>query len=103
MINGKRCVIFTANLLPKSSHPWPTALFKAPKGDWADFLLYILNDDVYVFPKGKFTQNSAMALSAGYIYDYKNSWCVLEGVDPTSSKQMDEYRKRLEKESKEAR
>ena len=36
---------------------------------WAEFLLYILNEDVCVFPKGKFTHDSAMALRAGHIYD----------------------------------
>ena len=41
-------------------------------------------------------EESAKVAAASYIYDYKNSWCVLDGVDPTSSKEIAEYRKRNE-------
>jgi hypothetical protein len=50
LIKGKKCAIFTASMLPESSHPWDTASFAAPKDDWAEILLYILGDDVYVLP-----------------------------------------------------
>jgi hypothetical protein len=39
LIQDKRCAIFTAKLLPGSSHPWPTAIFKTSSDDWAEVLL----------------------------------------------------------------
>lgn len=87
LIKGKRCAIFTAKLLPESSHPWPTAIFKTPKGDdWPEILLYIFGDDVYVVPRSQMPHETSLDLESSRIYDYKNSWCVLEGADPTSSK-----------------
>jgi hypothetical protein len=95
LIQGKRCAIFTACLLPEKSHPWDTAIFKVPKDDWAEVLLYILGNDVYVMPRSQMPHETTLDLQSGRVYDYKNSWCVLEGVDPTSSKQMAEYRRRI--------
>jgi len=89
LINGKRCTIFTANMLPESSHPWDTAFFPAPKDDWAEILLYILGEDVYVLPRQLMPHDTTLDLQSGRIYDHKNSWCVLEGIDPTSSREMD--------------
>jgi hypothetical protein len=37
-------------------------------------------------------------MESGRVYDYKNAWCVLDGVNPASSQEMAEYRKRPEKE-----
>jgi hypothetical protein len=99
LINGKRCTIFTANMLPESSHPWDTAFFPAPKDEWAEILLYILGDDVYVLPRNHMPHDTTLDLQSGRIYDYKNSWCVLEGVNPTSFREMAEYRKRMLKET----
>jgi len=95
LIRNKRCAIFTANLLPESTHLWPTAIFQTPKDDWPEILLYILGDDVYVVPRSQMPQETTLDLESPRIYDYRNSWCVLEGVDPTSSRQMAEYRRRI--------
>ena len=38
----------------------------------------------------------SLSLDSNRIFDYRNSWCVLDGVDPTSWLQMREYRKGLE-------
>lgn len=92
IISGRRCAIFTANMLPENSHPWDTAFFSAPKDDWAEILLYILGDDVYVLPRNQIHHDTTLDLQSSRIYDYKNSWCVLAGVDPTSSKQTAKYR-----------
>jgi hypothetical protein len=88
LIQNKRCAIFTAKLLPESSHLWPTAIFKTPKDDWAEVLLYILGDDVFVVPRSQMPYDTTLDLESSRIYDYRNSWCVLDGVDPTSSKTM---------------
>ena len=44
--------------------------------------------------------DTTLDLQSGRIYDYKNSWCVLEGVNPTSFREMAEYRKRMLKETR---
>ena len=85
LIQNKRCAIFTAKLLPESSHPWPTAIFKTPSDEWPEILLYILGDDVYVVPRSQMPHETTLDLESGRIYDYRNSWCVLDGVDPTTS------------------
>jgi hypothetical protein len=95
LIRNKRCAIFTASLLQESTHMWPTAIFKAAKDRWSEILLYILGDDVYVVPRSQITHDTTIDLESDRIYDYRNSWCVLEGVDPTSSSQMAEYRRRI--------
>ncbi len=87
LINGKRCTIFTANMLPESSHPWDTAFFPAPKDNWSEILLYILGDDVYVLPSNHMPHDTTLDLQNSRIYDYKNSWSVLEGVG-RSAKQL---------------
>jgi hypothetical protein len=86
LIHGKRCAIFTATLLPESTHPWDTALFHAPKDDWAEIMLHIFGEDVYVVPRSQMPHKTTLDLQSSRIYDYKNSWCVLKGVDPTSAK-----------------
>ena len=90
LIQNKRCAIYTAKLLPENSHPWPTAIFKTPSDDWAEIFLYILGDDVYVVPRSQMPYETTLDLESSRIYDYRNSWCVLDGVDPTSSKTMAE-------------
>jgi hypothetical protein len=90
LIQNKRCAIFTAKLLPESSHLWPTAIFKTPSDDWPEILLYILGDDVYVVPRSQMPCDTTLDLESSRIYDYRNSWCVLDGVDPRSSKTMAE-------------
>jgi hypothetical protein len=90
LVQNKRCAIFTAKLLPESGHLWPTAMFKTPKDDWAEVLLYILGDDVYVVPRSQMPYDTTLDLESSRIYDYRNSWYVLDGVDPTSSKAMAE-------------
>lgn len=99
LIQNKRCAIFTANLLPESSHPWPTAIFQKPNDEWPEIFLYILGDDVYVVPRNQMPHETTLDLESSRIYDYKNGWCVLEGVDPTSSTQMAEYRRRISRDS----
>lgn len=42
--------------------------------------------------------DTTLDLESSRIYDYNNAWCVLEGIDPTSSEQMAEYRGRMEKQ-----
>lgn len=95
LIQNRRCAIFTAKLLPENSHPWPTAIFKTPTDDWPEILLYILGDDIYVVPRTQMVHETTLDLESSRIYDFKNSWCVLEGVDPTSSSQMVDYRRRI--------
>jgi hypothetical protein len=90
LIQNKRCAIFTAKLLPESSHLWPTAIFKTPSDDWPEILLYILGDDVFVVPRSQMPYDTTLDLESSRIYDYRNSWCVLDRVDPTSSKAMTE-------------
>jgi hypothetical protein len=85
LIQNKRCAIFTARLLPESAHPWPTAIFKTPSEGWPEILLYILGDDVYVVPRSQMPYETTLDLQSSRIYDYRNSWCVLHGVDPTTS------------------
>jgi len=85
LIQNKPCAIYTAKLLPEDGHPWPTAIFKTPKDDWAEILLYILGDDVYVVPRSKMPYDTTIDLESSRIYDYKNSWCVFNGVDPTEA------------------
>jgi hypothetical protein len=63
--------------------------------DRPEILLYILGDDVYVVPRNQMPHETTLDLESSRIYDYKNSWCVLDGVDPTSSSQMAEYRRRI--------
>jgi hypothetical protein len=71
----------------------------AGRSTMAEFLLHILDDDVYVFPASHFLTHdtTTLSLNSSRVFDYKNAWCVLEGVDPTSWKEMREYRKRLAK------
>jgi hypothetical protein len=94
LIQNKRCAIYTAKLLPESSHLWPTAMFKTPKDDWAEVLLYILGDDVFVVPRSKMPYDTTLDLQSSRIYDYRNSWCVLDGVDSTSPKSMAQWLKK---------
>jgi hypothetical protein len=82
LIQDKRCAIFTASLLPESTHMWPTAIFKAAKDRWSEISLYILGDDVYVVPRSQITHDTTIDLESSRIYDYKNSWCVLSAMRP---------------------
>jgi hypothetical protein len=94
LVQNKRCAIFTAKILPEGGHLWPTAMFKTPKDDWAEVLLYILGDDVFVVPRSKMPYDTTLDLQSSRIYDYRNSWCVLDGVDPTSPKSMAQWLKK---------
>jgi hypothetical protein len=98
LIKGKRCAIYTASLLPDRCQAWDGAVFKTPKEDWAEVLLYIQDEDIYVVPKEQMPHETSLSLDSLRIYDYRNSWCVLDGVDPTSWRQMREYRKWLERD-----
>lgn len=91
LVKGKRCAIYTATLLPDCA--FDGAVFKVPKDDWADVLLYIVNEDIYVVPREQMRHYTSLSLDSSLIYDYRNAWCVLDGVDPTSSFQMKEYRR----------
>jgi hypothetical protein len=97
LIKGKRCAIFKANRLPESTHLWDVALFRAPKAAWAEILLYIYGDDIYVVPRAAMPCKTTLSLDSSRIYDYRNAWCVLDEVDPTDWKQVVRYRKLLEK------
>jgi hypothetical protein len=92
LIKGKRCAIYTASLLADRDQAWDGAVFKVPKDDWAEVLLYILDQDIYVVPREQMQRDTSLSLDSRLIYDYRNAWCVLDGFDPTSSKQMAEYR-----------
>jgi hypothetical protein len=85
LIRGKRCAIYTASLLPDRDQAWDGAVFKVPKEDWAEVLLYIIDDDIYVVPREHMPQYTSLSLDSTRIWDYRNSWCVLDGADPTSS------------------
>lgn len=85
LIPNRRCAVFTAKLLPENTHMWPTAIFKTPSDDWPEILLYILGEDIYVVPRTQMPYDTTLDLQSSRIYDYKNSWCVLDGVDPNTS------------------
>lgn len=76
LIRGKRCAIYAASLLPDCNQAWDGAVFKTPKEDWAEVLLYIVDDDVYVVPREEMPHETSLSLDSTRIYDYKNSWCV---------------------------
>ena len=97
VVNGKRCAIFSANNIARETS-CEIVLFGVPKGDWAEFLLYIHEDDVYVVPREWMPHETSLSLNSSRIFDYRNAWCVLEGVEPTSWKEIREYRKRFEGE-----
>ena len=80
LIKGKRCAIFTASLIPDRDQAWDGAVFKTPKDNWAEVLLYIVDDDIYVVPRDRMPQETSLSLDSSRIYDYRNSWCVLGGV-----------------------
>jgi hypothetical protein len=94
LIKGKRCAIYTASLLPDRNQAWDGTVFRTPKEDWAEVLLYIVDEDVYVVPREQMPHETSLSLDSTRIFDYRNSWCVLDGVDPTSWQQMREYRRR---------
>jgi len=102
LIKARRCAIYTASLLTDRNQAWDGAVFQAPTDDWPEILLYILDDDnggdIYVVPREHFTSETSLSLDSSRIYDFKNAWCVLDGVDPTSWKQMAEYRRRMPSE-----
>lgn len=83
VIEGRRCAIFTASLLPEESHPWPTAIFKISRDPWPKFFLYILHDDIYVVPRNQMPHETTLDLESR-IFDYKNNWSVLKGADSSS-------------------
>lgn len=78
LVDGRRCAVFTAKLLPEESHPWPTGLFKTSHDPWVEFFLYILNDDIYVVPRSHMPYETTLDLESR-IFDYKNNWGVLKG------------------------
>src|ERR1051326_4017024 len=98
IIKGKRCAIFTASLIPDRDQAWDGAVFKTPKGNWPEVLLYMVDEDIYVVPRDRMPQETSLSLDSSRIYDYRNSWCVLDGVDPTSWAKMREYRRRIQSE-----
>jgi hypothetical protein len=85
LIKGRRCAIFTATVLQNNYKGYEASFFPAPHDDWAEILLYILGEDVYVLPSNKMPYDTTLSLNSTQVHDYKNSWCVLDGVDPTSS------------------
>jgi len=99
LIKGKRCTIYTASLLADRNQAWDGAVFQAPTDDWPEILLYILNDgdggDIYVVPREHFTSETSLSLDSTRIYGFRNAWCVLDGVDPTSWKEVAEYKRRI--------
>ena len=93
LIKGKRCAVYTASLLDNRDQAWDGAVFKVPRDDWAEVLLYIIDEDIYVVPREQMPHYTSLSLDSRQIYDYRNAWwCVLDGVDPTSSLHMKEYR-----------
>lgn len=77
VIEGKRCSIFTASLLPEDTHPWPTAVFKTSHDPWPEIFLYILNNDIYVVPRGQMPYETTLDLESR-IHDYKNNWRIFQ-------------------------
>lgn len=78
LINGKRCAVFTASLLPNHDQNWDGAVFKVPKDSWAEILLYILNEDIYVVPRDQMPHETSLSLDSTRIYDYRNAWCAVD-------------------------
>jgi hypothetical protein len=63
--------------------------------DWAEVLLYIVGEDIHVVPREQMPHYTSLSLDSSRIWDYRNAWCVLDGVDPTSSFQMKVYRQQM--------
>ena len=91
VMKGRRCAIFMASLfLPKPDHSQEAALFRTTTDAWPEIFLYILGKDIYVVPRTQVPHEMSSSLRSLPFRDFKNAWCVLDGVDPTSSKQQDE-------------
>jgi hypothetical protein len=88
--------LFTVALFSSSEdHAWDAAVFKTTRDVWPEIFLYILDhEDIYVVPTAQVPHTSGLSLDSSRIYDFKNAWCVLDGVDPTSYKAMQEYKRR---------
>jgi hypothetical protein len=97
LINGKRCAVYGAYPISNADSTCDAAYFSAPKDDWPEFCLYILNEDVYVIPVNRLIHNTTFSLDSSQVFDYRNAWCLLDGVAPTSWKEIREYRKRFDK------
>jgi hypothetical protein len=98
LIAGRRCAIFTVTLFASNSDGVLNAgIFKTTRDEWPEIFLYIFDDDIYVVPRERIPHTSALSLfgSRSRIYEYRNAWCVLSGVDPASSEQIAEYERRM--------
>ena len=96
LIKGRKCAIFTVSLFSSNAnHVWDGAVFKTTRDTWPEIFLYILDDDIYVVPRTQFPHDSSLSLDSSRIYDFRNAWCVLDGVDPTSWKEVAEYKGRI--------
>jgi hypothetical protein len=73
LIKEKRCAIYTATLLPDRDQVWDGAVFKVPKDDWAEVLLYIIDEDIYVVPREQMPHYTSLSLDSRQIYDYRNA------------------------------
>jgi hypothetical protein len=62
LIKEKRCAIYTATLLPDRDQVWDGAVFKVPKDDWAEVLLYIIDEDIYVVPREQMPHYTSLSL-----------------------------------------
>jgi len=96
LIKGRRCAIFRVSLFsPKPHHAREAALFRTTTDDWPEIFLYILDEDIYVVPRAQVPHERSLSLNNSRMNDFKNAWCVLDGVDPTSWKEMKEHKRRL--------
>ena len=82
LIKGRKCAIFTASPIPDRNQAWEGAMFKVPKDGWAEILLYIHDEDIYVLPREWMTHETSLSLDSWRVWKYRNSWCLLDGVEP---------------------
>jgi hypothetical protein len=82
LVKDKRCAIYMATLLPNHDQAWDGGVFRVPKDDWAEVLLYIVDEDIYVVPREEMLRETSLSFDSNRIRPFRNSWCVLDGVDP---------------------
>jgi len=84
IIEGKRCVIYSASEVPQPAKKHPIVVIKAPRDDWADFQLFLTKIGViYVVPRGHIPKTTTLSLNSPVLVPHENAWHLLT-VEPRS-------------------
>jgi hypothetical protein len=85
LINSCKCQVITAGVFTTKDHTTPIINLYAPKNRWADFLIFVVPDnveDVFIVPRLKITRRTSTTLPSKWLAEYADNWDAVIARDP---------------------